>query len=507
MTQVDSRLTGYDVEEQVGRGDLTLIYRAHRKDDGLPVTIKVIAPEFVSDTYYVRRFLEAGERATRLDHPNIARVFEAGRREDVVYVIRDWIEDESLAEGQAHRGAMTPSQTVHVVRQLAAALDYAHSQRLMHGDINDRCVFLSPEGHVTLADFGLTQALAGTDSMAKVQVTELAHGVGTPEYLSSERAQGQGPNRAADIYALGVLAYQMLAGQVPFTGKPADVLRAQIYQTPAALHTVKPEVPVAMSEVVARALAKRPEMRFNTANEFARALAAAAEGIAPVRAPAAAGQAGRLKVWQRPIFWALIVAPVLGLFLAVVIWNLAGWGERQANRLAEMFPTSTSAAPVASPISDTISLETSAIASPPPTAIPAQTAVSTPLPSPSPNPISTPAPVIVTEESPFSNLVLAQDISDNYEPVSPGNDFAISSRPIYLFFDYQGIKPGTRWGHVWFWGDQQLDRSITTWPEDWGAEGTAWVFYTPEGGYQPGPYEVRLLVNDQVVASVSFVMR
>jgi len=92
MTQVDSRLTGYDVEEQVGRGDLTLIYRAHRKDDGLPVTIKVIAPEFVSDTFYVRRFLEAGERATRLDHPNIARVFEAGRREDVVYVIRDWIE-------------------------------------------------------------------------------------------------------------------------------------------------------------------------------------------------------------------------------------------------------------------------------------------------------------------------------------------------------------------------------------------------------------------------------
>jgi len=115
--------------------------------------------------------------------------------------------------------------------------------------------------------------------------------------------------------------------------------------------------------------------------------------------------------------------------------------------------------------------------------------------------------VIVAEESPFSNLVLAQDISDSYEPVSPGNDFAISNRPIYLFFDYQGIKPGTRWGHVWFWGDQQLDRSITTWPEDWGAAGTAWVFYTPEGGYQPGPYEVRLLVNDQVVASVSFVMR
>jgi hypothetical protein len=113
----------------------------------------------------------------------------------------------------------------------------------------------------------------------------------------------------------------------------------------------------------------------------------------------------------------------------------------------------------------------------------------------------------VAEGSPFSNLVLAQDISEDYVPVSPGDAFPASSRPIYLFFDYQGIQPGTRWGHVWFWGDQQLDRSITTWSEDWGTAGTAWVFYTPEGGYQPGPHEVRLLVNDQVVASASFVVR
>ena len=100
MSQVESRLSGYDVEDEVGRGDLTIIYRAQRKDDGLAVTVKVIAPKFVSDTFYVRRFLEAGERATRLDHPNIASVYEAGRREDVVYVLRDWIEDESLAEWQ-----------------------------------------------------------------------------------------------------------------------------------------------------------------------------------------------------------------------------------------------------------------------------------------------------------------------------------------------------------------------------------------------------------------------
>ncbi len=503
MSPLESRLAAYEVEEEVGRGDLTIIYRAHRKDDGLPVTVKVIAPAFAADDYFARRFLEAGERATHLEHPNIARVYEAGRRQDVIYVVRDWVEDESLSDGLARKGAMTPSQTVHVVRQLAAALDYAHSQRLMHGDLNDRCVFISDDGHVTITDFGLTQALAGTDSMRRVQATEMAHGVGTPEYLSSERAQGQGPNRAADIYALGVLAYQMLAGRIPFAGKPADVLRAQIHETPAAVHSVNPEVPVAMSEVVARALAKRPEMRFNTTNEFARALAAAAEGIAPVRAPAAAGRSRPLKFWQRPVFWAVIIAPMIGLALSALIWNLAGWGERQVVRLAEIASTPPPSRPTAALLLATAS----PAATPVPAAIPTQTSMPTPSPSFSPTPISTPVSVTVAEGGPFANLILARGISDDHQPLSPGNDFTVNDQPVYLFFDYRGMQAGARWGHVWIWGDQQLDRSITTWPEDWGTAGKAWVFYTPEGGYQPGPYEVRLLVNDQVVASASFVMR
>lgn len=505
MTQLESRLPSYDVEEEIGRGDLTIIYRAYRKDDGMPVTVKVIAPQFVSDAYFVRRFLEAGERAIRLEHPNIVRTYEASRRGDVVYIVRDWVQDESLADRLARTGPMPPAQVVHIVRQLAAALDYAHSQRLMHGDLNDRRIFVGEDDHITIAEFGLTQASAGTDSIGSAQVSKMAHGLGTPEYLSSERAQGQGPNRAADIYALGVLAYQMLVGQVPFSGKAADVLHAQIHETPPALQNVNPSVPVAVSEVVARALAKRPEMRFNTANEFSRALAAAAKGTAPTRAPKVAGRSRPLKLWQRPIFWAIVVAPVIGLFLAVLIWNLAGWGERQAARLAEIVPTSPPSTPiVSSPLDTTPSI---AADTPAATAPATQSFVLSPSPSPSLTPFSTPAQVAVAEGSPFTNLMLARGISDDHQPLLPGSDFPASSQPVYLFFDYQGIKPGARWGHVWIWGDQQLDRSVTTWPQDWGTAGTAWVFYTPEGGYQPGPYEVRLMLDDRVVASASFVMR
>jgi serine/threonine protein kinase len=491
MTQPKSQLTAYDVEGEIRRGDLTIIYRARRKDDGLPVAVKVVAPQFIADHYFVRRFLEAGQRATRLDHPNIARVHEAGQRGDVVYVVRDLIQAESLAERLARAGAMTPAEAASIVRQLAAALDYAHGQRLMHGDLNDGCVFIDDDGHVSVTDFGLAQALVGTDSV------KTSYGVSTPEYLASERVQGQGPSRPADIYALGVLAYQMLAGQVPFAGEPAEVLHAQVYKTPAPLHRVNPKVPVALSEVVARALAKRPEMRFNTATEFARAFAAAAEGIAPIRAPAAAGRRQPLKLWQRPVFWAVVVAPVVGLFLAAILWTAVSWGERQAVRLGQGIAPSASPNPSPTP---TVA----------PTQAPSPSTVLTatvPQREGTPTLAPTPAPVTIANESPFSNLVLAHGISEDHQPLSPGNDFTASAQPIYLFFDYQGIQPGTRWGHVWVWGDQELDRSITTWPENWGTTGRAWVFYTPEGGYKPGPYEVRLLVNDQVVASASFVMR
>jgi hypothetical protein len=267
-------------------------------------------------------------------------------------------------------------------------------------------------------------------------------------------------------------------------------------------------VPVPLSEAVARALSKQPELRYSTATEFSRAFAAAAQGIAPARSRASAEQFRALKLWQRPLFWAAIVAPILGLFLAVLIWNLAGWGEQQASRLANVM----SSPPVASPTVLPPATEASAVATPLSTDTPGVTATPTPgeptatsTQAPTTSAV-TPLPTADTGESPFSNLVLARDISEDHKPISPGNEFTASAGPVYLFFDYV-IQPGTRWGHVWIWGDQELDRSITTWPEEWGAAGTAWVFYTPEGGYQPGPYEVQLLVNDQVVASATFTMR
>lgn len=115
--------------------------------------------------------------------------------------------------------------------------------------------------------------------------------------------------------------------------------------------------------------------------------------------------------------------------------------------------------------------------------------------------------VAIVSNSPFSNLVLARGITAENQPLSPGNSFTAGAEPIYLFFDYQGIPSSTRWGHIWIRNGQELDRYITAWPEDRGAAGKAWVFYMPEGGYQPGLYNVRLLVNDHPVAAAAFTIK
>jgi hypothetical protein len=193
---------------------------------------------------------------------------------------------------------------------------------------------------------------------------------------------------------------------------------------------------------------------------------------------------------------------VVGLFLAVLLWNLVGWADQQIAQLgAELAITPTPRAAAVPPATATpLPIDTSA-----PAPVPAGTP--TPVPSPTITLAPTPADLTIAPGSPFSNLVLAHGIDENHHPLAPGREFAAGAQPIYLFFDYRGMKPGTRWGHLWIWGGQQLDRSISAWPDDWGSAGTGWVFYTPEGGFQPGPYEVQLLVDDQMVASTSFIVR
>ncbi|MGC8877847.1 MAG: serine/threonine-protein kinase, partial [Anaerolineae bacterium] len=183
----------YEIEAEIGCGNLTKVYRARRKADGRLVSIKIVLPEFVTDRAFVRRFIEAASRAIKLDHPNIARTFEVAERGGVVYVVREYLDASCLAEWLARRGPVPLEQVVSIVRQLASALDYAHSRRVMHGDINDRCIYIDTEERVKLADFGLVQSVPGSDlERGRMHGIRLVHSLGACEYLAPERVQGQG---------------------------------------------------------------------------------------------------------------------------------------------------------------------------------------------------------------------------------------------------------------------------------------------------------------------------
>jgi serine/threonine protein kinase len=520
-------LADYEIEGEIGCGNLTEVYRARRKSDGQVVSVKVVMPEFISDRIFVRRFIEAGSRAIRLDHPNIARVYEVAERDGTVYVIREFIEAECLADMLQQQGSLPPAQAVPVIRQLASALDYAHSRRVMHGDINDRCIYVDREGHVKLADFGLTQSVTGLDlTLDQPRRVKMVQGMGAPEYLAPERVQGQGPSRPADIYALGIVAYQLLTGHLPFSGEPEAVLEEQVYQMPQPIHAENPRLSPTLNAAVVRALSKRPELRYNTATEFARAFAAAAEGIAPGRDTLATVRPRVSQPHGRPTLLLAVILLAITVSALALLWNMTGIGLYVAGQLKSLVPSPIPAMteqpqPSPTPQTETPSptvqvvvlspTSAAAKATPAPTltdtSTPTSTATAIPSATATPTAIYTPFPATVTQGSPFSNLVLAAGIDANNMPVSPGNAFPVSSRPVYLFFDYRNIQPGTSWGHVWLRGNEVLNRTVDKWPANWGVVGRSWIYYTPEGSYMAGSYEVRLLVNDQVVASAAFVVQ
>jgi serine/threonine protein kinase len=514
MTEIKTQLENYILEQELGRGDLTIAYRARRKSDEAVVAVKIVAPQFTFDEIFVRRFKDLAKQTAQLEHPNIVRTYEAHQEGETLYLVRELIEVPTLAQLLAEEGPLSPQRMLTIARQIATALDYAHQKSITHGDLSANQVYIGPNDHTVVADFGQTQTMAGTS------LVKQGFAIGSPETMAPERVHGQGPSRQSDLYSLGVLCYQMLANEPPFTGAPAAVLHAQAYEQPRPLHIINPGISVPLSEAIGRMLSKGLELRYNTGAEFTRALAVAIEGTAPVRAPATA--AARMKeagldkpsMWQRPWVWIVILLVIIGILLAFGFWLVSMFNIRQSVAITTPSPTVVQPTPTPLPTSPPTSQieltqgDTPAAvveSSPAPTTTPSPTP--TPIASPTPLSLPTPGSPTIAENSPFSNLVLAREISGDNKPQNADTSFAPGSQPIYLFFDYNGIDPGTNWAHRWTWGDTELDAYEDTWPEEYHRTGTAWVFYSPTGGYQPGPYKVTLEVNGQTVATATFVIR
>ena len=262
-------LGAYRLVERVGRGWLAEVYRAEHQQLGREAAVKVLAGYLAGDAGFLRRFKQEATSAATLDHPHILPIWDYGEQDGLAYVVAPFIRGGSLQD-RLRQDSLSDTQAIVYLRQLAQALDYAHGRGVIHGGVRPANILVHERDHLYLIDFGIAAALA--DALAPV-AGDLASV--DPAYLAPEQVRGQGDSRS-DLYSLGIIAYELLAGLVPFRGStPVETLAMQLDEQPplAPLHHRTPALPVGLPAVLERALFKDPAARYQSGVEFVEALA------------------------------------------------------------------------------------------------------------------------------------------------------------------------------------------------------------------------------------------
>ena len=291
---VGSRLAGYRLDEQIGRGGMAVVYRAYDIRLERPVAIKVLSPELARDEAFRQRFIRESRTAAAVDHPNIIPIFEAGEANGVLFIAMRFVHGPNVQELVDTEGAMSASRACHIITQVAAGLEAAHSHGLVHRDVKPGNMLLDMAGggdypgHAYLSDFGLSKRALSVSAL-----TSTGQFLGTLDYVAPEQIEARAVNGRADEYALACSAFTMLTGHPPFVrDESVAVMWAQISAPPPALTSRRPDLPAAVDEVMAKALAKIPAERYGTCPEFAAALRRACgleSGPGLVPEPPAAG--------------------------------------------------------------------------------------------------------------------------------------------------------------------------------------------------------------------------
>lgn len=263
--EIPRRIGPYEIQETIGRGGMAAVYRAYQPSLDRVVAIKVISAHLASEPEFMERFRQEARAIARLSHPNILIVHDFGEENGVPYLVMELVDGPTLADLIEKEIALEEIPPLAI--QVASGLDYAHSRGIVHRDIKPQNVLLTSEGRAVLADFGLARM------MENAQRLTMSGGiVGTPEYMSPEQAAGRATDHRTDIYALGVILYEMAAGSRPFTAEtPLGVLMKHLQEPVPPLRQYRPELPLALEAVMATALAKKPEERYQSAGELVRA--------------------------------------------------------------------------------------------------------------------------------------------------------------------------------------------------------------------------------------------
>ena len=274
MLAPGSTFAGYEVESVVGSGGIGILYHARQVRLDRPVALKLVEPDVARDPVIRERLRREARMVASLDHPNVVPLYEAGEEGGTVYIVTRWVEGTELGNLILSEGFLEPGRAARTAAQIAAALEVAHEKGLVHRDVKPSNVILTSEDHVYLTDFGLTKragtapGLTGVDQM-----------LGTVDYVAPEQIEGSEPDAPGDVYGLGCVLFEMLTGEPPFAGQQGGMAKmwAHVNADPASVRERRPDVPVALEEVIRRAMAKAPEARPTAAAFRAAVLAAVGE--------------------------------------------------------------------------------------------------------------------------------------------------------------------------------------------------------------------------------------
>jgi len=265
--RVGTTLAGYRVDELVGRGGMGVVYRAQQMNLQRTVALKLLGPELAQGESFRERFIRESQIAAGILHPNVVTVYDAGEAEGLLWIAMQYVDGTDLASELCAHGSLEPDVALPILEQVAGALDAAHAGGLVHRDVKPANVLLDST-RAYLTDFGLTRRTS-----AQVSLTAVGQFVGTIDYMPPEQIAGGALDGRADVYALGCLLYHLLAGRPPFEKESqVAMIYAHLQEQPEPLSSMRDGLPHALDAVVGRALAKRPEDRYDSATELISAL-------------------------------------------------------------------------------------------------------------------------------------------------------------------------------------------------------------------------------------------
>src|SRR5258705_3923173 len=260
--RIDAVLVGYGIVEPLGRGGMSVVYRAERVRLGRAAALKLLAAPLGNADHH-ERFLRESKLAASLDHPSIVPIYDAGEEDGLLYIAMAYVEGSDLKTLLVREGKLPLRRTLRILGQIASALDAAHARGLVHRDVKPANILVGPDDRAYLSDFGVVKELTATGT------TRTGSFIGTIEYCAPDQIEGKDVDARADVYALACVLYECVVGTPPFhRSSDVAVLYAHLHAPPPKLSKAAPDLPAALEPVLAKALSKSPLDRYATCGEF-----------------------------------------------------------------------------------------------------------------------------------------------------------------------------------------------------------------------------------------------